>query len=148
MAGKRGTKPKRKTPGKPRRSRYNWVMPRALREPTREELSELNAKLRRHHAEQPLPPELFEKLQNMIERQILLQPMTRHEIDRVRFYYVVQELEAGKTMEVATEDATKWVKGTPAECGSETAEDSFYKINNDPDEKWQRGFPGVKIKVR
>ena len=85
MAGKRGTKPKRKTPGKPRRSRYNWVMPRALREPTREELSELNAKLRRHHAEQPLPPELFEKLQNMIERQILLQPMTRHEIDRVRF---------------------------------------------------------------
>ena len=39
-------------------------------------------------------------------------------------------------------------EGTPAECGSETAEDFFYKDKQRTPTKRHQGFPGVKIKVR
>ena len=154
---------------KPRGPRKHWTLPPELRgAQTREELSELlrgvhqlakQAQLKDAHRR------TLVKVENLIERQILQTPMSRREIDRMCFYYVVQTIDGRKprvdlngnavvdpdgkaildpmSVEEACEVAAEKLRGTPCEVSDTRIKKIYYKVKNDPNETWRRGYPGV-----
>lgn len=157
--------------------RKHWTLPPELRgAQTREELSELLREVRQLAKQAQLEDahrRTLVKVENLIERQILQTPMSRREIDRVRWYHVVQTIDEGKpqtmsdgtvvisregnpvalpdgavivwpmTVEEACEVVVEKLRGTPCEAAYDTIKRVYYEIQNDPDETWRRGYPGV-----
>lgn len=129
----------KKTRGPRKRPPVLWAVP------TREGLSDLLPKVRRL-AEQSAnfdDRRVLEKACDVIELQLIQMQPTRHEIDRVRWHYVVNALyyEGRTTIEEACEDAAERVKGTAFQAGADTIRKSYYRVENDGENPWRECDP-------
>src|SRR5262249_51392090 len=123
------------------------------RPPTEDEWEDLHRELMkwRDVEAQPeaMPDELWEKLRDLIDRQLIKFPWTQEQKDRLRWIYVCMGI-ARCGWDGAFEYASDALKRTPAAAGPDMMKTSYQKIQKDlpPEKRRPRTYRRRKAPLR